>query len=111
ADVELDSGGAVADRLIRELAAGIGEQGTAGGAGLPPDADTTSVALLALEQVGLEPDLDCLLGYEVPTHFQTWTGERTPSVTTNAHVLDVFALRLSRVPGQTARYGQARDRV
>ncbi len=98
-------------RLIAQLAAGLGPQGTAGGAGLPPDGDTTSVTLLAIEQVGGEPELDLLLGYQSDTHFLTWALERTPSVSTNAHVLDALGTRLRRRPEQHTRYGAARDRV
>jgi halimadienyl-diphosphate synthase len=81
---------AVPDALLDALAAGLGPDGTPGGPGLPPDADTTSGALHALWAAGIAGDLDCLRRYEVDTHFCTWAGERTPSATTNAHVLDAL---------------------
>lgn len=111
ADGGLDATGPVAGRLTRQLAASLTEVGTSGGPGLPPDADTTSVVLLALEQRGRTPDLDCLLEYGTATHFLTWPGERTPSTSTNAHVLDALSLRLCRMPAHTSRYAAARDRV
>jgi halimadienyl-diphosphate synthase len=73
--------------LLDSLVTVVGEAGAPGGAGLPPDADTTSVALSVLARHGYAVDLGCLARYETPNHFRTWDGERTPSVTTNAHVL------------------------
>jgi squalene-hopene cyclase-like protein len=94
--------------VVASLAASLGELGTSGGAGLPPDADTTSVALVVLQR----HDLDCLFHYETETHFCTWPGERTPSVTTNAHVLDALSSRLrnrSTVPGPPTEPPSAYD--
>jgi hypothetical protein len=102
---------AVPPALVADLRDGLGPHGTPGGAGLPPDADTTSVVLALLERVGRPADLDCLLGFEVGPHFQTWPGERTASVTTNAHVLEALGARLRRRPDQTGRYDAARRRV
>jgi squalene-hopene cyclase-like protein len=97
-------------QLLASLAGSIGASGTPGGAGLPPDADTTSVALLTLDRHGWRSELDCLLEYETDTHFRTWPDERTASVSTNAHVLDAIGYRLSRRPDQT-RYYPARDKL
>jgi squalene cyclase len=69
------------------------------------------VVLAVLSRVGDEPDLDCLLAYDGGGHFRTWAGERTASVTTNAHVLDALGGRLARRPAQAVRYGAARRRV
>ncbi|MCW2641775.1 MAG: hypothetical protein JWP76_4081 [Dactylosporangium sp.] len=76
--------------LVAELSSTLGETGTPGGPGLPPDADTTSATLYTLAQLGAPRGVDCLWTYEVDTHFCTWQGERTPSTTTNAHVLEAF---------------------
>jgi halimadienyl-diphosphate synthase len=84
----------VPQTLVDSLADGLTEVGLPGGAGLPADADTTSVVLLALRQRGRSVDLDCLWEYRADGHFQTWPGERTPSVTTNAHVLEAFGHRI-----------------
>ena len=63
-------------RLVASLFSALKENGTPGGAGLPPDADTTAVTLFALAELGVFGDLDCLSGYETPTHFCTWPGEQ-----------------------------------
>jgi hypothetical protein len=81
---------AVPAELVAGLVASLGIRGTPGGAGLPPDADTTSAVLFCLGQRGMPADVDCLLAYQTGTHFCTWPGERTPSTTANAHVLEAF---------------------
>jgi halimadienyl-diphosphate synthase len=80
----------VPGELVASLRASLGPKGTPGGPGLPPDADTTSGTLHALAALGFPRTPDCLLRYETDTHFRTWAGERTPSATTNAHVLEAF---------------------
>lgn len=76
--------------LLASLTDSLGPQGTAGGAGLPPDADSTAMALLVLSELDQPRELDLLRPFETDTHFRTWAGERTPSATVNAHVLDAF---------------------
>ncbi|WP_327000425.1 prenyltransferase [Dactylosporangium sp. NBC_01737] len=95
-----------ADRLAVALAAPLGPAGLAGGEGLPLDADTTSVTLLTLAQLGAAQPVDSLWPFEVDTHFSTWLGERTPSTTTNAHVLELFGYHVS-----THAWAGARDRA
>lgn len=78
-----------------ELASGllgaIGPAGASTGAGLPPDADTTAVALYALALLGMPQPPDVLERFETDTCFVTWPGgEDGRSVTTNAHVLEAF---------------------
>jgi halimadienyl-diphosphate synthase len=107
----LEAGVSVPSHFQAILSGSLGPAGTSGGPGLPPDADTTSVVLSVLGRVGREPDLDCLMAYDGGGHFRTWPGERTASVTTNAHVLDVLGDRLVRRPAVAARYGAARRRV
>jgi halimadienyl-diphosphate synthase len=77
--------------LVDGLRAAFGESGVAGGAGLPPDADDTSSALHALANLGAPQPIDSLWEYQVDGHFSTYPEERTPSVSTNAHVLQAFA--------------------
>jgi hypothetical protein len=79
-----------ADGMLAAIRDGLGPAGTPGGAGLPPDADTTAMALVTLARHGIPVDPGCLLGYETSTHFCTWPGERTPSTSTNAHVLEAL---------------------
>ncbi|GAB2969739.1 hypothetical protein GCM10017788_19940 [Amycolatopsis acidiphila] len=93
----------VAPELVDGLRAAFGESGVAGGAGLPPDADDTSTALHALANLGVPYPLDSLWGYHVDQHFSTFPDERTPSVTTNAHVLQALAAQ----PGGDRRTADA----
>jgi len=94
----------VPEPLLTSLAEGLDADGVPGGAGLPADADTTSVVLLTLAQLGRPVDLDCLWAYRADGHFQTWPGERTASATTNAHVLEAFGHRISSGGPGHARY-------
>jgi halimadienyl-diphosphate synthase len=80
----------VPQRLVGSLHAAFGEFGVAAGAGLAPDSDDTAVALYALAQVGSPRSLDCLLAYQVDTHFSCFPDERTASVSANAHVLQAL---------------------
>jgi halimadienyl-diphosphate synthase len=82
--------------VVDSLRAAFGESGVAGGAGLPPDADDTSSALYALTRLGLAPSAECLWTYQMDDHFSTFPEERTPSITTNAHVLQFFAATSDR---------------
>lgn len=93
---------AVPAQLITLLAEPLRSGAMAGGAGLPPDADTTSATLRVLARLGVPVRLDCLRSFETDSHFCTWHGERTPSVTTNAHVLDAFGHRASTAAGGPA---------
>ncbi|WP_091288427.1 prenyltransferase/squalene oxidase repeat-containing protein [Amycolatopsis xylanica] len=76
--------------VVDWLAAEFGESGVAGGVGLPPDADDTAAALHALAKLGRPRSTDTLRGYRVEDHFATFADERTPSTTTNAHVLQAL---------------------
>src|SRR5439155_6397301 len=60
----------VPESLLTSLTEGLGSDGVPGGAGLPADADTTSVVLLTLARFGYRADLDCLWAYRVDGHFQ-----------------------------------------
>jgi hypothetical protein len=97
--------------LLADLSATLGETGTPGGPGLPPDADTTSATLYTLARLGAPRGLDCLWTYEVDTHFCTWHGERTPSTTTNAHVLEAFGHHVTHCAGATPRERAVVDKL
>ncbi|MCA1673365.1 MAG: prenyltransferase, partial [Actinobacteria bacterium] len=88
-----------------------GESGVAAGPGLPPDSDDTAGALYALAQLGSPRSLDCLWGYQVDTHFSCFPDERTPSTSTNAHVLQAFDKCLGRDLPQRFRHQAAMDKL
>ncbi|MFC0530851.1 prenyltransferase/squalene oxidase repeat-containing protein [Phytohabitans kaempferiae] len=102
---------AVPPELLAGLAEHLDERGTPGGAGLPPDADTTSAVLLALARCGDDRGLEALSAYETDTHFVTWHGERTASTSANAHVLDALGEQVIRTPSLAGRYARAIDKV
>ncbi|MEJ3744499.1 prenyltransferase/squalene oxidase repeat-containing protein [Actinomycetes bacterium KLBMP 9797] len=76
--------------LLASLRPAAAPGGVPAGAGLPSDADTTSVVLYALARHGVVEEPRSLWAYELDTHFCTWRGEDGASVTTNAHVLEAF---------------------
>jgi hypothetical protein len=77
--------------LVRGLRAAFGPAGVAAGPGLPPDADDTATGLTALALLGEVLPPDCLWSYREPDgHFACFHGERTPSTSANAHVLQAF---------------------
>lgn len=76
--------------IVTGLREAFGPSGVPGGAGLPCDADDTATALHALAILGHPRSPDCLWPYQKDDHFVTYPDERTPSVTTNAHVLQAF---------------------
>lgn len=80
----------VPNDLVAELRAHLSDQGAPAGAGVPADADDTAGALRALAKIGRPSPVDALFGYELDSYFCCFIGERTPSTTTNAHVLDVI---------------------
>lgn len=82
---------AVPSGLVDSLDTAVADGATAGAPGLPPDADTTSATLTTLARLGRPRSHDCLFDYELDTHFCCWHGEKTPSPTANAHVLEAFA--------------------
>ncbi|MEU4329777.1 prenyltransferase/squalene oxidase repeat-containing protein [Nonomuraea dietziae] len=100
AGIELD----VPPEMIADLRAAIGPAGTPAGAGLPADADTTSVALYALAMLGAPHEPGSLLAFDLGTHFCTWQGEDGHSPTVNAHVLDALGKYVERRPAAGDRY-------
>ncbi|MGI5154329.1 prenyltransferase/squalene oxidase repeat-containing protein [Microbispora sp. CA-102843] len=90
--------------MVADLCVTVGQEGTAAGAGLPPDADTTSVVLYALALLGVRLEPESLLAYESETCFHTWPGEQGFSTSVNAHVLDAFGAYVERHPEAAGRY-------
>ena len=76
--------------VVSELHQAIGELGAPAGTGLPPDSDDTAGALYALAKIGSPHPVDCLWSYEADSYFYCFPGERTPSTSTNAHILDAL---------------------
>ncbi|MEU4831012.1 prenyltransferase/squalene oxidase repeat-containing protein [Streptosporangium sp. NPDC023615] len=98
--------------LTASLSDALGPGGTAAGPGLPPDADTTSVAFHALALLGTPLEPAGLWAYDTGTHFCTWQGEDGASPTVNAHVLDAFGEYLRRGAGPAdPRYAAAVTRI
>ncbi|MGP3690258.1 prenyltransferase [Streptomyces sp. IBSNAI002] len=93
--------------LLRRMRAALGDTGTGGAPGLPPDCDTTSATLFALGLAGHPSPPDMLLAFGNDDHFHCWPDERTPSPTANAHVLEALGSHLQRHPEGRARLGPA----
>jgi len=94
----------VPPEMTADLRAAIGPAGTPAGAGLPADADTTSVALYALALLGLPCEPDSLLAFDTGTHFCTWQGEDGFSVSVNAHALDALGAYAAARPDRAEAY-------
>lgn len=82
--------------------------GLGAGPGLPADSDDTAAALHALDLVGRPEPADCLWGYDTGPYFECFSGERTPSISANAHVLIALADRFRQAD---PRYSGAAERV
>lgn len=101
----------VSDDLVNSLHADFGEVGTPGGPGMPPDADDTAAVLHVLARLGAGRPPTSLWAYEADGHFSCFPGERTPSTSTNAHVLQAFGACLTPDLPDRARYLAAIDTV
>ncbi|QUQ63512.1 prenyltransferase/squalene oxidase repeat-containing protein [Kutzneria sp. CA-103260] len=80
----------VSPQIIDELRAACGPDGAPAAPGLPADADDTAAVLYALAKLGSPVSSECLWRYETTDYFQCFLGERSPSTSTNAHVLDAL---------------------
>lgn len=87
-----DAGLNVPHDLVAGLEKALADGAVGAGTGLPADADDTAGALYALARLGRPVDISPLWSYETADHFRCFDGERTPSVSTNAHVLDTITL-------------------
>ncbi|MGH3870281.1 MAG: prenyltransferase [Pseudonocardiaceae bacterium] len=104
--------GSTAERsLVQSIHTEFGEWGVAGGPGLPPDADDTATALYALARYGRPRSPACLWAYRAGAHFSCFPGERTPSTSTNAHVLQAFGACLTPDLPERSDYLQAMARL
>ncbi|WP_186763322.1 prenyltransferase/squalene oxidase repeat-containing protein [Lentzea tibetensis] len=84
----------MADRVPASLVAAVRRGFTAHGApagpGLPADSDDTAAALSALARLGQPGDPSALWNYEQDDYFVCFPQELTPSISTNAHILDAL---------------------
>jgi hypothetical protein len=94
--------------VVTSLRAAFGDAGVPAGIGLPTDSDDTAGALHALALLGSPRQVDALWAYEANSHFQCFLGERTPSTTTNAHIVDALLDDSGRDGGQRRRVAVSR---
>ncbi|MBP2326670.1 hypothetical protein JOF56_007055 [Kibdelosporangium banguiense] len=94
---------AVPDNIPASMRAGLTEYGLGAGSGLPADADDTAAVLYALARLGFPGPIDSLHDYELDGYFCCFPGEQTPSISTNAHVLDAYGLHLLLAPERPDR--------
>lgn len=94
AGVDVHVPAAIADYLR----CAITDEGSAVAEGLLCDADTTAVVVCCLGHLGIEVPVDCLYRFDRGSHFVCWTGERNPSVSANAHVLEALTQHAARHP-------------
>jgi len=109
------AGGGLADEvpveLLDRLDAALGEHGVPAAPGLPPDSDDTAGVLSALALHGRVRRPDSLLRYRADGYFACFPGERTASVSANAHILQALGLYLARRPEDGARFAPSVDMV
>jgi hypothetical protein len=86
----LAAGRSVPASLVDSLDAALADRGAPAAPGLPPDCDDSAVVLSALARHGRRPRVDWLDHYRGDGYFVCFPGERTPSVSTNAHVLEAI---------------------
>ncbi|WP_201761857.1 MULTISPECIES: prenyltransferase/squalene oxidase repeat-containing protein [unclassified Nonomuraea] len=101
----------VPPEMTADLRAAIGPDGTPAGAGLPADADTTSVALYALSLLGMPVEPRPLAAFDTGAHFCTWRNEDGFSVSVNAHVLDAYGQYARARPATAGAYAPVMTRV
>ncbi|WP_112262844.1 prenyltransferase/squalene oxidase repeat-containing protein [Lentzea terrae] len=80
----------VPDPMLDRIKAAFTQDGAAGGPGLPADADDTATALHALALCDSPRTTEALHRYREARHFACFLNERTPSTSTNAHVLQAL---------------------
>ncbi|MEU7550889.1 prenyltransferase/squalene oxidase repeat-containing protein [Streptomyces sp. NPDC044571] len=76
--------------LRDSLEAGLTETGVPAAPGLPTDSDDTAAVLFALAQHGRPHRPDSLVHFRRDGYFSCFGVERTPSTSTNAHILEAL---------------------
>ncbi|HEY4460155.1 MAG TPA: prenyltransferase [Pseudonocardiaceae bacterium] len=89
------------ESIVAGLHRACGEEGAPAAIGLPADADDTAAVLYALARVGRPASAECLWTYEADRYFHCFIGERTPSTSTNGHVLDALVAAPGLDPART----------
>lgn len=85
----------------------LGPRGASFTPGQVPDADNSAMVLCVLSALGYLIEPKCLLTYEGETCFRCYDGERNPSVSTNAHILEAFGEYMMRCRLSMPKYEQA----
>jgi halimadienyl-diphosphate synthase len=93
--------------LLDRLEAALSATGAPAGPGIPVDADDTAGVLCALARHGRLHRPDALLHYRTDGYFTCFPDERTPSTSTNAHILEALGLYLHGRPAEGKRFGSA----
>jgi hypothetical protein len=97
--------------VLDSLRGALTERGAAVGSGLLCDADSTAVTLTALAHHGEVHRPDVLLRFDTGEHFHCWPGERNPSVSANAHVLETIAGYVTRRPAEGEAFRPIMKRI
>ncbi|MGW2324885.1 hypothetical protein ACWC5C_03855 [Streptomyces sp. NPDC001700] len=100
-----------ADQLAAYFTGKLASGGVAMGPGLPEDADITSTMIFSTHKLGLGADPACLFTFEREDCFTNYPQERTPSVTTNAHILEALGSWCERTPAPARRYAAGLDKA
>nr|ACO31276.1 PtmT2 [Streptomyces platensis] len=91
--------------LLDSLEAGLTDEGIAAAPGLPSDSDDTAAVLFALAQHGRTHRPDSLMHFRRDGYFSCFGVERTPSTSTNAHILEALGHHVTVRPDDAGRYG------
>jgi hypothetical protein len=97
--------------MLDSLEAALTPEGVPAAPGLPADSDDTAAALYALALHGRPQRPDSLLRFRTDGYFTCFPSERTPSISTNAHILEALGSYVSHRPAERARFGPSIDMV
>jgi halimadienyl-diphosphate synthase len=93
--------------ILDRLDASLGDDGAPAGPGIPVDSDDTAAVLSALARHGRLRSPEVLLRYQGDGYFTCFLDERTPSISTNAHIMEALGLYLRARPAEWPRFGPA----
>jgi hypothetical protein len=95
--------------MLDLLESALSPAGAPAAPGLPADSDDTAGVLCALLRHGRVHSPDSLLRFARDGYFTCFTDERTPSTSTNAHIVEALGGYLRAHPAQRVRFGPALD--